>query len=327
MIARVAEHCFWLHRQLERVENTARLLQVNRSFALDVSHTGVACWTPLLIVCGEEDRFAGFFGRRHDNDEELVQEYLTWDPRHPISIVSSLRLARENARMIREVISVEMWESINGFWQWLGGGAGRRAYRQNRDEFYRRVRDWPHAFYGLAHSTLVHGEPFDFMRLGMLLERAGQTTRILDVKHHLAGPTREAEPETALEHASWLALLNSCSAAEAYLKLRRDEPTGRDVVAFLLLEDSFPRSVTHCVARAWNFIKRIRAAHGTETGAVSARRIDALRQRLQATTIDIVLEEGLHGHLTRLIDELAEICQAVDREYFAAPLQLPTAAS
>ena len=35
MISRVAEHCFWMSRYLERAENTARVLEVNQTLLLD----------------------------------------------------------------------------------------------------------------------------------------------------------------------------------------------------------------------------------------------------------------------------------------------------
>ena len=35
MISRVAEHCFWMSRYLERAENTARVLDVNQTLLLD----------------------------------------------------------------------------------------------------------------------------------------------------------------------------------------------------------------------------------------------------------------------------------------------------
>ena len=54
MISRVADHCFWFGRYLERAESTARLLQVTRSLAFDAELPVTQCWQPLVIVSGEE---------------------------------------------------------------------------------------------------------------------------------------------------------------------------------------------------------------------------------------------------------------------------------
>src|SRR6516164_8327994 len=102
MISRVAEHCFWLSRYLERAENTARVLDVNQTLLLDFDVPLEQQWQPLLIISGIHD-----FAR--PADAETVQDYLTWDCDNPCSIASSLAAARENARVVREVISGELW--------------------------------------------------------------------------------------------------------------------------------------------------------------------------------------------------------------------------
>src|SRR4051812_49985823 len=105
MISRVAEHCFWLARYLERAENTARVLEVNHTLLLDFHVPVEQQWRPLLIISGIHDY-------KPDPTAENVQGYMTWDPANPCSIASGLAAARENGRIIREVISAEMWERL-----------------------------------------------------------------------------------------------------------------------------------------------------------------------------------------------------------------------
>ena len=68
MISRVAEACYWLHRYVERLEDTARFLDVNRTFVLDAQLPTAESWRPLIVVAGEEANFielhgeAGFAG-------------------------------------------------------------------------------------------------------------------------------------------------------------------------------------------------------------------------------------------------------------------------
>ena len=320
MISRVAESCFWLNRYVERVENTARLLRVHRSFILDLGLPNMERWRPVIVVSGEKERYAELCGADAFDDGEKVQEYLTWDEKCPVSIVSSMHWARENARMMREIISVDMWEALNDFWYWLRRGSGRRLFRQHRDEFYHRVRDWPHEFYGLAHASLMHDEPFDFMRLGMLLERGEQTARLLDVKHHLLGGAT-SKSNTAIENASWLLLLHTCSAVEPFYKKYQEAVSAHNVAAFLVMETDFPRSIAHCVDRSWNFMKRIRSGTTNGEGAESASLLRDLFDTLSNTSIDTMLDEGLHDHLTSIVNRLADVCTAVHSDFFA--LHLP----
>lgn len=318
MISRVAESCYWTFRYIERFQNTARLLEVNLGFVLDADLPFEHQWRPLVIVSGERERFDHLLGKDASEDSQTVQDYLVWDERNPVSVVNSLALARENARQIREVLSEEMWSSLNGFWHWMRSGAARRLYQDGPDRFYARVRDWPLGFYGVAHDTMLHEEPFDFMRLGLLLERAGQTARILDVKYHTVGPTTDRTP-TAVEHASWLALLKSCSAFEAFFKRHNQLPVGPDVAGFLIFEKNFPRSVRHCADRAGNFLSRIRRGNDG-FGTNAAQRLDALRHTLETESIDSFIESGLHRELTGLVNGFAGVCGDVQAEYFASSM-------
>ena len=319
MISRVASNCFWMHRYVERCENTARMLQVNFAFVLDVTLPAVERWRPFVIVSGEEARFREYIGEKGLEDAEQVQAYLTWDERCPVSIFTSLQWARENARTIRETISLEMWESMNEFWLWMKEGRAREDYERDRYNFYARVKERCQLFHGICHNTILNAEPFDFMRLGMLLERSSQTARILDVKYHAFGadPARE---ETAGEVAQWLALLRSCAASEPFLKLNRGVLSGPAVAAFLLLQDRFPRSVMHCLTRAQRFLNRVGDPLRLDGPRNAADRLTALAQHVAPLTIEKILSAGLHQELTNIIDGVAEVCRALHTDYFDPPM-------
>lgn len=316
MISRVAEACFWLHRYAERADNTARLLRVNHSFVLDVSLPELDRWNPVIVVSGEQQRFPELTRIELTADGEAIQDYSTWDERNPVSIVSSMYWARENARTIREVISREMWEAQNGHWHWLTGGEGKDLYHHDRDAFYRRVQDAVALFQGVCQSTLLHGEPFDFMQLGTLLERAGQTARILDVKYHTLGPTGSAGAETPLEAAHWLALLRSCSAIESFLKRSRREPHGSAIVEFLLWDEHFPRSILYCWDRSRRYLDRI-CRLCRRTGLGSSAMLESLLDQLRTPARADLLAAGVHEELTRIIDATTELCTRIHHDFFA----------
>ena len=101
------------------------------------------------------------------------------------------RLSAENARIIRELISAEMWERLNYSYHWLQGDAARELYEHDRNEFYNQVKRINQLLFGIAEGTIAHDESWDFFLYGRFLERACQTARILDVKYHLLLPTPE----------------------------------------------------------------------------------------------------------------------------------------
>ena len=315
MISRVAESCFWLNRYVERVEVLARMLDVNLAFQLDVALPDAERWRPLVVVNGQEEDFLERTQTAAVDDPETVQDYLTWSEDNPSSIQSSLRAARENARTIRETISLEMWETLNDLWVWLGDRAARRLYDADRHDFYVHLRDRCLLFHGVAQATMLHEDPFEFMRLGTALERSALTARVLDIKYESVGRTEETE-ETPTGAAQWLATLRFCSGVEPFLK-RDDKPlSGRAVAEFLLFDASFPRSVLHNLDRTRNFLVLVRPPTPTSVGERSYAIVCETLEALRAMNIDSVLERGLHDVLTWIVEATARIGGAIHADFF-----------
>jgi len=320
MISRVAESCFWLHRYVERADNVARLLRVNRSFVLDVRLPEEERWRPVVVVSGEEERLSKLLGDDALDDGELVQEYLTWNEHNPISIMSSIRWARENARTIREAISVEMWENLNVFYLWMTSRKARSLYKSDRDAFYLRVRDAASLFLGAARQTVLHDECFAFMQLGVMLERAGQTARIVDVKHRSLAPSDGSNvstgAESAIESAQATALLRSCSAIESFFKKTSRTPSSHPVVEFLYGERLFPRSVVFCLTQANALLGEIRSETGALMGGESAALLNSLLQSVQDASASQNLKSDVHQELTRVIEATSKVCAQIHSDFF-----------
>jgi uncharacterized alpha-E superfamily protein len=320
LISRVAEACFWLNRHLERVESLARLLDVNLSFQLDVSLPEAECWLPLVVVVGQEAHYRSHVPASQVDRGERVQSYLVWDEENPVSIVSALGWARENARTIRETISLEMWETLNSTWLWLDRRSTRNLYERDRHAFYVSLRDRCHLFHGVAQATMLHEDPFEFMRLGSALERASQTARILDVKHHSIGPG-ERGVELPAEAAQWLATLRSCAAVEPFYKRPENTLSGAAVARFLLFDRVFPRSVLHNLLRARNFLQLVRPPAGGPVGQRAEQLLAATLAHVEQLDPRAQVGVTLHRTLTRVVAELASVCEAIHAEFFdPAPL-------
>ena len=149
MISRVAEHCFWFGRYLERAESTARLLRVTQLLELDAELAASQCWLPVITVSGESGPYVEKFGAASTADGELVQAFLVWnEERKEVSLTRSISALRSNARSIREVLSTETWEAVNEFHLWVLGEESHHLYLTARDNFYAKVRN---------HAQLVIG--------------------------------------------------------------------------------------------------------------------------------------------------------------------------
>jgi len=318
VISRVAENCFWLHRYVERLETTARLVSINRMVILDAGIHEAGRWKPIIAVVGEQERFEALVGKRgYDRDEE-AEEYLTWSEENPTSIRSSLAGARENARMTREVVSREMWETLNTAWQWLNGPAARREFKKDRPQFHMRLRRVCAEFQGDTHSTMLRDQPFLFMRLGFLLERASQTARVMAVKRHWSS-TGERSP---YESAQWMGLLRLCVAVEPFFKRNAAAPTGPRVADFILRDVGFPRSVLHCLVRSGSVVERIDADTRRTKATKTRRLLRAETKRLQATDAGSLDSAELTAELDRIIAAVADICDQAYADFFDPTLRL-----
>ncbi len=314
MISRVADHLFWFGRYLERAESTARVCLVTRNLALDGDLEPRQAWHPAVVVSGEEAAFRAARGDAALADGEEVQRWLTWEASNLSSLHHSVGALRENARSIREVVSLEGWEAVNELHLWMEGDA-RLAWRDDRHGFYRHVRQATQMCLGVVHGTMLHDDAFDFLLLGVMLERTGQTARILDVHHHALA---SAPAHQVVELALWLALLRACSGFEPFMKRFQGRASAAAVARFLVLDGRFPRSVSHCLHDASKRLARVRAPDADLRG----RSLSRLRA-LEAWTVDEAaphLEDGrLHQLLTRVVDEAHGICDEIGRELFGYP--------
>lgn len=309
MISRVADHCFWLGRHVERAEGSARLLAATRSLALDAALTPRPCWPQVVVVAGEEEPYRRRFGPGAD-DGERVQRYLTWDEETPSSIRRTLRAARENARAVRDVVSQEVWEVLNELHLWLGSAAAAGEWREDRHGFYRRVVRGCQLTLAVVDETMLHEDAHQFIRLGTALERAGQTARLLDV-HHDAFASRA--PSQVIEAAAFLALLHACSGFEPFMKRRRGAVTAEAIAAFLVGDPSFPRSIRFALAEARARLALLAPASPGGPGAEALALLQAFEAELRDGAV-ATSAPGLHALLTRVVDRTAAVCDSIGEE-------------
>ena len=173
--------------------------------------------------------------------------------------------------------------------------------------------------HGVCYSTMLHEEPFVFMRLGRAVERVGQTARILDVKHHSLGDDRREE--NAADAAQWLAILRSCSAVDAFFQRSANVLSGPAVAEFLLFDRSFPRAVLYNLDSARELLAQL----GEERSAVAAAPLLAAPRRLRGSLLQmggaVVQELGLHKVLTPVVDDTAALCDAIHADYLDPPAE------
>lgn len=317
MLSRMADALYWMARGLERADNASRLLEINLLHLIETEETNVADtqWHPFLDISGSEPLFHQLYGSEPIRKEKLVF-FLTQEKANPNSIVNVLQQARENARVVRDCISKEMWESVNHMWLWASDQLKTSLPPDRAPAFCRRIRNEVARFDGLTCSTMMQGESYGFYRLGLFLERTDMTARILDVKYYILLPD-VSQVGSALDYYQWMALLKSLSGFEAF---RRLHPAGLrpiDVAEFVILCAEFPRSIKFCVDRMGNALEQI-GYDGKASPAYKAWK--SLHQLLARQTAQSIFQQGLHEFLADMLKQLAQFNGALQTDYFEAHL-------
>jgi uncharacterized alpha-E superfamily protein len=259
-----------------------------------------------LTVSGEYPAFSERFGADVAGDGERVQEHLTWSQESPVSLIRSVRAARECARAIRDVLSLDTWEAINELFHFFELPESRALYDEHRDALYQTVRKSTQLTLGLVRSTMLHDEPMSFLWLGVMIERAAQIARMLDMHPH----TMERErAHDIIQVALWLSLLRASSGADAFMKQHRGRVSAQAVVTFLLHEPSFPRSILYCLTQARALLQKI----WPNNDRPSTTRLAALIAWLEEQRV-VMGGDTVHRVLTHIVDESAIICENVATE-------------
>ncbi|HRI86657.1 MAG TPA: alpha-E domain-containing protein [Candidatus Hydrogenedentes bacterium] len=312
MLSRVAESVYWLNRYIERADNVARFVDVNFHLHLDLPSANGEQWEPLVRTTGDYDVFMATYGAV---TRENALQFLAFDLNNPNSIASCLRSARENARIIREIIPSEIWEHINTFHIMVRDAARIPNIVYSPHDFLARVRSDSNLAIGLTESAMPRGEVWHFARLGRYLERADKTLRILDVKTFLELPSI-VDIGDAIDAIQWSALLRSASAFEAYRKRHgRIEPDR--VAQFLLLDREFPRAVLFCVNAVDESLHAISRTPEDGYSNRAEQRVGLLTSELAYADIQTIIAAGLHEYLDALQAKLNVVGDAVFDTYFA----------
>ena len=111
MLSRTAENLFWSARYIERADSLARLLEVGyRMSLIPNTETGyVNEWESILETSGIK---SDYLEKNKNITREGIIYFLLSDSKNPSSIKNCIRNARENIRMVRTAVTLEVWNAV-----------------------------------------------------------------------------------------------------------------------------------------------------------------------------------------------------------------------
>jgi uncharacterized alpha-E superfamily protein len=269
-------------------------------------------WRAMLGISELQQAYSQQHGDLNARD---VLHFMVQDRSNMSSIASCLGAARENARAVRGVLTTEVWETLNTTWLELQSLLERGTALRDPGQFFEWVKHRSHLSRGTTIGTMLKDEAFHFIRMGTHLERADNTARILDVKvHGVQGEARSGEVNSP-DFYYWAAILRSVSAFEIYRRVYRDVVTPERVAELLILRRDMPRSLMACVEEVVSNLAAVRNDLSSDTERYAGR----LMADLEFARIDEILAGGLHGFLTRFLEQVYELGKRIGRD-FLVPL-------
>jgi uncharacterized alpha-E superfamily protein len=316
MLARTADNLFWLARSMERADFTARTIEATLRLEI-LPKSGpedMAEWEGALSSVGALDAFL----ESHDKlDEPGAVEFLTFDRSNPSSICNCLENARATGRAVRTALTAETWTAINDAWLELKRFESRRRGvkdfdRESLARFLDYVKKASLDFDGSCYRTMLRNDAYWFNRLGIFLERADNTARLLDVKYHLLLPSDE-EVGGSLDYFQWVAILRAVSATTSYHWVYRDRVKPWLIADLLILKAAMPRSLISCyesIDRALDSLAREDGRSGA-----SQRQARAMLSRLERATMSEIFQNGLHEFIAAFLDDNGRLSTTISEQY------------
>jgi uncharacterized alpha-E superfamily protein len=313
MLSRTADNLYWLSRYVERAEYLARILEATqRLTALPLAYGGSTNeWESAVSTAG----CAGaFFAAYTAANEASVTDFLAFSSANPSSIRNCFEIARTNARAVRTALTVEMWDAINVAWLEIKRFGAGPTSRDEIARFLRLVQESSLRYDGSAYRTMLRNDAYWFSRLGVFIERADNTARILDVKYHLLLPAHQ-HVGGPLDYFQWAAILRSVSALTAYHWVYRESLKPWLIADLLILNDAMPRSLASCYENLVRYLDLVARAYGQEGPA--QRHARAVRARLENSRMDEIFQRGLHEFIGEFVNDNNKLGVTITQQYLA----------
>lgn len=309
MLGRTAGGLTWMFRFLERAENTARLVETGFRIALTRPDDRDGEWASVLDTAVARHAYLAI----HDRFEQAaVIDFLLREPENPSSVCACLKQARDNARDVRTALSREVWETVNEGWLNVKAALARPVRETDLPGVLALVRRQSALVRGALHGSMLRNDIFNFARLGIAIERADNTARILDVKYYVLLPSA-APVGSTLDNVQWETILRAVGGFRAFRWHKGAEITPRGIAEFLILDGCMPRSLAYCTAKIAVNLGFIARDYG-ETRASQAQ-AQALQAYVANGGIDAVFEEGLHEFILGFLRDLSALARQIETDY------------
>lgn len=317
MLSRTASNLFWIGRSIERAETGARLLAVGSRTALIPSLGGGYRneWDAVLAAGGHTAAFTERYG---EPVQRNIESFMFFDQENASSVARCIEQARENARIVRTALTGQVWDALNTGFQEMQ--ALRRTERSRLS--LSDLIDWTTRQCALVRGALgdtqLRNDGYDFMHLGLALERADATARILDVKYYVLLPDVDLVG-SGFDTYQWSSILRAMSSNRAFHWAYGGEVTPAKIADLFILNRKSPRSLITSIEDVMSHLDRL--ARGYHRTTEAQTRVRALVGELCESSVEDIFEEGLHEFLSRMIVDVRAVSDLIHEIYLSGDIR------
>jgi uncharacterized alpha-E superfamily protein len=311
LLSRNAENLFWLARYLERAASLARVMEMQSSFG---GHDREQGWNWLLALHTDEPRFR----ERFEPSADAIIAFYVIDKDNPGSIRASVHWARENARALRPFIPTEMWAQLNAFHGTVEKISADDIQMSQLPRTCAQVRAGCLTQIGFAEGLLYRDEGYQFFKLGLMIERADQTSRLLDVKFAQSATTSRVSADGD-DFVFWSTILRTVGAYQVFHRLQPDNADPERVARFLAFNPGHPRSIGFCAREIGDALQMLRGGFRLPGTNAALEACEVLMQDLQAAGRDPGLLGRLHTFNDWVQRALIDLSSEIGVAFFRSP--------
>ena len=298
-----------MFRYLERAENIARLIEAGFRIALTRSSDPASEWKSVIVTSASQ---LAYEAKYESYDSARVTDFLLRDTENPSSVLSVIKLARDNARLVRTALTTEVWSAVNESWMDLADRLKHPIPETGLPDVLAAIRHQSALVRGALHGTMLRNDIYDFCRLGTFVERMDNTARIIDVKYFALLPS-PSFVGSRMDNVQWETILRSVSAHRSFRWATDDDYNAPNIARFMILDRRMPRSLAFCAATLVENLTYLAEEYDSKTKSLELA--ERLQSRLKGRDIGSIFEEGLHEFLDSVLGDTARIGLQIEEDY------------
>jgi len=298
-----------MFRYLERAEDTARLIEAGFRIALTRSQSAEAEWKSVIMTSASQ---AAYEAQHETYNSTQVVNFLLQDSNNPSSVLSVIKSARDNARLVRTALTTEVWLAVNDTWMLFTELLKNPVPDTELPAVLATIRQQSALVRGALHGTMLRNDIYDFCRLGTAIERMDSTARIIDVKYYSLLPS-PSFVGSRMDNVQWETILRSVSAHRSFRWAVDEDFTAPAIANFLILDSHMPRSLVFCAGQIAGKLNFLAEEYGFRMPSNDLA--DALLAGLTNRDITTIFDEGLHEFIESKISDSAILAEQISQDY------------